>query len=345
MRKVGVEHAKPGMRLAEHIYNEAGVIRVQAGTALTDVLVTRLAEFGVAEVAIEDPRVDDLSVVESVPRAVITQGREILRALHENLRAAGAVEKTSLPFDDLLGLVHSIEEGLASAGQGTVEITPVARVEDCPYLNPINAAALAMFVTEKAGLPKRVVDVGLGALLCDVGMVFAEEQEKHPDYSLRVLRQDARFSAYSRAIVFQHHERHDGSGFPRGIAGNDIDPLARIVSVADTYCSIISEGNPMGERLSRQEAFDYVTSTAGFEFDRTTVMGVMQYVAPYPVGTMVKLNGGEKGVVTRVYKGLTTRPTVRVFYEADGSEALQMREIVLAAAENQTVLVTEVLRD
>ncbi len=48
----------------------------------------------------------------------------------------------------------------------------------------------------------------------------------------------------------------------------------------------------MGERLTPQEAFEYVISAAGFEFERTTVLGVMQYVSLYPVGTMVRLNTG-----------------------------------------------------
>jgi len=56
---------------------------------------------------------------------------------------------------------------------------------------------------------------------------------------------------------------------------------------------------------------------------------------------MVQLNTGEKGVVTRVYKGLTTRPTVRVLYDASGAETAQTRDIALAAPENQTVLVVQ----
>ena len=56
---------------------------------------------------------------------------------------------------------------------------------------------------------------------------------------------------------------------------------------------------------------------------------------------MVQLNTGEKGVVSRVYKGLTTRPTVRVLYDAGGAEMTQPYDIALAAPENQTVLVAQ----
>jgi len=202
-------------------------------------------------------------------------------------------------------------------------------------------AAVAMFVAMKAGLARRSHDVGLGALLCNIGTALTDDPARHPEMSLKVLRQDQRFSAYSKAIVFQHEERHDGSGYPRGLAGDGIEPLARMVAVADMYCSLIADGNQISQRLSAHEAFDYVTSAAGFEFDRTTVLGVMQYIAPYPVGTMVQLNTGEKGVVTRVYKGLTTRPTVRVLYDASGAETAQTRDIALAAPENQTVLVVQ----
>ncbi|HOO31037.1 MAG TPA: HD domain-containing phosphohydrolase [Bacillota bacterium] len=346
MRRIAVEHMKPGMTLAEGIYNGSGVTQVSPGSVLSETAIARIRQLGISHVFIEDPRTDDLVIRDAVPWNVAARGRELLRDFEERVREAGGPDHVKVPFDDLLELVHDIEDGLQGTDLNVLEIPPVTRPEDYRYAYPINVAALSMFVTAKAGLPRRTTDVGLAALLLDIGMELApEEPEKHPEMSLAVLRQDERFSAYSRAIVFQHEERHDGSGYPRGIAGDDIDPLAKIVSVADMYCSLISEGNPMGERLAPQEAFDYVTSAAGFEFERTTVLGVMQYVALYPVGTMVRLNTGECGVVTRVYKGLTTRPTVRVLYGADGVEVARPYEMVLAEPEHQTVLVAGVCED
>ncbi len=341
MIRVVSEQIRPGMKLAEHIYNEAGVVRLHAGTVLNESAVARLAGVGCGAIAVEDPRTEDVVVVHSIPREAMTRGHQLMRQFREHVQAAGEAEGVRVPFDDLLALVRDIEESLEASGQNTIEVSPLAAADEFDYIVPLNTAAVSMFVAAKAGLARRAHDVGLGALLCDIGTALTDDPSRHPEMSLRVLRQDQQFSAYSKAIVYQHEERHDGSGFPRGLAGNDIEPLARIVSVADMYCSLIAEGNQMGQRLSPQEAFDFVTSAAGFEFERTTVLGVMQYVAPYPVGTMVRLNTGERGVVTRVYKGLTTRPTVRVLYDADDVEAREPRDIVLAAPENQTVLVAQ----
>ena len=181
-------------------------------------------------------------------------------------------ENVRVPFDGLLELVRAMEESLESVNQNTIEVCPLTEADEFDYVVPLNVAAVSMFVAAKAGLARRSHDVGLGALLCNIGTALADDPTRHPEMSLRVLRQDQRFSAYGKAIVFQHEERHDGSGYPRGLAGDGIEPLARMVAVADMYCSLIAEGNQMGQRLSTQEAFDFVTSTAGFEFDRTTVL-------------------------------------------------------------------------
>ena len=341
MIRVLSAQVKPGMKLAEHISNHAGVVQLHAGTILNDSSASRLREAGFSSVAVEYPGTDDVVVTHSVPRELMDHGRELLRAFYGHVRDVGAPENVRVPFGDLLELVQAMEESLELVSQNTIEVCPLTAADEFDYVVPLNVASVAMFVAAKAGLARRSHDAGLGALLCNIRTALTDDPARHPEMSLKVLRQDQRFSAYSRAIVFQHEERHDGSGYPRGLAGDDIEPLARMVTVADMYCSLIAEGNRVSQRLSAQEAFDYVTSAAGFELDRTTVLGVMQYIAPYPVGTMVQLNTGEKGVVTRVYKGLTTRPTVRVLYDAEGAEIVQTRDIPLAAPENQTVLVAQ----
>jgi HD-GYP domain-containing protein (c-di-GMP phosphodiesterase class II) len=217
-----------------------------------------------------------------------------------------------------------------------------------------------MTVAKRSGLGSRTMEVGVGALLHDVsipllpreithkrGPLDESEEEsvrKHPALGLQILRRIKHSGPYARAIVYQHHERHDGSGYPRGLRGDEIDPLARIVSVADAYSAMV-EPRPYREGQPRQEVFEYLMSAAGYEFGRETVQGCLQYLAPYPVGTMVRLNTGEKGVVVRVSKGLGTRPVVRVFTDKDGRNLAQTYDLDLAQSANQTKLITVVCDD
>lgn len=337
MRRVFAAHVKPGMVLAEHLANDAGVVQMHAGTTVTEAGAARIAALGYGSVAVHMAGAEDVEFTDPVPRHVMAAAKGILTDFFERARAAGAPESVSVPYDELLQLVHGVEQGLKDARANVIDISPTFSADDFFWVNAVNVAAVSMFVASKAGLSKRAIDIGLGALLCDIGSAFGSG-EQHPEMGLRVLRQDTRFSAYSRAIVYQHHEKHDGSGYPRRLAGNDIDPLARMVAVACAYCSLVSAGNPEGMHLPANEAFEYVTSMAGFEYDRTTVLGVMQYIAPFPVGCVVELSTGERAIVTRVYKGLTLRPTVRL---ADSSK----RVLVLAEPENQTVLVTRLCVD
>jgi response regulator RpfG family c-di-GMP phosphodiesterase len=136
------------------------------------------------------------------------------------------------------------------------------------------------------GLDKKALrDLELGALMHDIGKIGVpdailrkpaklndEEWEKmklHPLHGQRILRNIAFLEGATR-IVAQHHEKWDGSGYPSGLRGEDIDFGARIFSVADAFDAIISDrvyrkGRPYNEALEELE------KNAGTQFDPLVV--------------------------------------------------------------------------
>ena len=360
MRKISVKNLKVGMTIAQNIYSPSGSIVVPANTAVQQVHIDRLRGLGIREVVIDDPRVRDLELSESISEKTRTEALAVLRLVFDAVARSTRLEEIDIPYSDVRRIVLEIESDLASNKSDIVTLIDCPSPEEYLEIHSLNVAILSIMVVKRAGLGSRTMEVGIGALLHDIGMPLIpreirlkngpltdEEREKvrkHPALGLAILRQVSGSSPYARAIVYQHHERHDGSGYPRGLRGSEIDPLARIVSVADTYTAM-TEPRPYRDRLSPQEAYDYLMSAAGFEFDHQTVQGTLLYIAPYPVGTMVKLNTGEKGVVTHVSKGLGTRPVVRVFYDPEGRALPKTYDLDLSAAENQTRLIVEVCDD
>lgn len=360
MRKLAVKNLKIGMTIAQSIYSTSGSIVIPAGTVVQQAHIDRLRNLGIHDVVIDDPRVRDLVIPESISERTRVEAIGLLRQVHDSVSRVTRIEDIEIPYDGVLEVVSDIEDDLAEQASDIVTLIDCPSPDDYLEIHSLNVAILSIATARRAGLGARTKDVGVGALLHDVGMSLIpdeirlkrgklepEEMEtvrKHPALGLAILRQVSRSSVYACAIVYQHHERHDGSGYPRGLRGTEIDPLARIVSVADAYCAM-TEPRPYRQRLLPQEAYDYLMSAAGFEFDLQTVQGTLMYVAPYPVGTMVKLNTGEKGVVTRVLKGLGTRPAIRVFYDAEGKALAKPFDLDLSDTENQTRLVTEVCDD
>jgi HD-GYP domain-containing protein (c-di-GMP phosphodiesterase class II) len=125
-----------------------------------------------------------------------------------------------------------------------------------------------------------------GALLHDIGKIaippaILDKEGKLTEEELQVMRDHPRIGArilepiggaYVKAIpvVSQHHEWWDGSGYPNGIAGDEIELLARIYAVADVYDALISD-RPYRPGLSRQEVIDFIQEKSGTQFAPSVV--------------------------------------------------------------------------
>lgn len=109
-------------------------------------------------------------------------------------------------------------------------------------------------------------------------------------------------------VTQQHHERYNGSGYPLGLMGDQIHPLARIVMVADTYDALVSDRSQRGA-WSSLESLTYLTSQSGKLFHEEVVKTLYRIAYPYKVGDRVKLNIGF-GVIESFDE--TYNPLVRV---------------------------------
>ena len=155
-------------------------------------------------------------------------------------------------------------------------------------------SALAVLIGHQMKLaPERLRALGYGALLHDVGkigtpdavlhkngMLSPEEYEiirGHPIHGEQILS-SAGAGAVERAVVRYHHERWDGSGYPDGLAGQQIPVEARITAVADVYDALRS-ARAYRDAWSRESAVLHIEADAGRHFDPTCVTAFLQVVA------------------------------------------------------------------
>src|SRR5690606_30738575 len=104
---------------------------------------------------------------------------------------------------------------------------------------------------------------------------------------------------------------YDGSGYPKGLKGEQIHRFARVVTIADVFDALTSD-RPYRLAFSYHDAIIMMKEEEGTMFDPQFLRTFLARVAPYPVGCEVKLNTGEVGVVVRLNKGLPARPVVRL---------------------------------
>jgi len=145
---------------------------------------------------------------------------------------------------------------------------------------------LAMGLGRELGLPPDGIDLlHRGGLLHDIGKVgvppsildkagkLTEEEyaviKKHPSKGAEILEPIPNLQKII-PIVFQHHERFDGKGYPNGLSGEDISPHARILALADVVDALISD-RPYRPGWSREKVLAYTRENAGQQFDPEVV--------------------------------------------------------------------------
>ena len=142
-----------------------------------------------------------------------------------------------------------------------------------------------------------------------------------------IINQYPNFPNESKRMVLQHHERLDGSGYPKGVMGHDISELTQILSIADTYDAQISgrcSQPPVPPSRALSEL--YRAAVAG-QYASTLVQQLIHLLGVYPIGSLVRLNTGEQAVVVWVHSHSRLTPTIKLLKNASG-QPYEEQEII-----------------
>ncbi|HEY4637060.1 MAG TPA: HD domain-containing phosphohydrolase [Burkholderiales bacterium] len=176
--------------------------------------------------------------------------------------------------------------------------------------------------------------LGLIGLLQDVGMLKlpagipgrradlapAEDEifKTHVTHSVEILSQTAGLPAELPGLASLHHERYDGSGYPRGLKGGAISQMGAIAGIVDTF-DLLTAPAPYGMQMPPSNALNVLFQNRGTQFHAALVEQFIQCVGAFPVGSVVELNSGEVGVVITQNLVKRLQPRVMVVQDAVGN--------------------------
>jgi HD-GYP domain-containing protein (c-di-GMP phosphodiesterase class II) len=135
--------------------------------------------------------------------------------------------------------------------------------------------------------------------------------KKHPELGYRYARDNFELPTRSFLAILQHHERYDGTGYPLGKKGEEINEFARIVAVADVYDALTSD-KPYRKPMMPVAAFKHIISNNKKAFDPRIVKLFFDKVSPYPIGFTVHLPDGRDVIVAENIEGQPLYPKVKV---------------------------------
>lgn len=357
MRRVSIANLILGMILAQPVYGSTGAMLIPAKTTISQHHIDNLKKRGVSEVWIEDPRMEGVIIEDAVANPIKIKALQTVRTLFQKASKNKDKKEVIIPDAIINGIVSDMLDDIASARNRVLNTFQPATGENYLPVHTVNVAMLAMTIGRQMGLNDMALfDLGIGSLLYDLGMAFLseelllgkehfsdeefEELKNHTGYGFEALQKNVSVTATAQSIALQHHEKFDGTGYPRGISGDDIHVYSKIIAVADVYDSLLSD-RPNRNKFQPHEAYEYIMTAGGFDFDLDVIQAFTMCIAPYPVGTMVRLNTGERGVVSKVTWGLATRPTIRIFYNAKGEAITTKLDIDLAS--KPSILIDEII--
>ncbi|HEY3019755.1 MAG TPA: HD domain-containing phosphohydrolase [Solirubrobacteraceae bacterium] len=316
---------------------------LRSGAKLSDRYARALAEAGIHAVWVNDALSEGIEPADLVPPHVRERAaRGVSDALTGAREAFGRRQPLSPEVArDLASIVEQIAASVATHPGTALVLTDLAGADAYTHQHSIDVCALGLLLGKLLfdasgweddrgrhrvdGVDRRLLQLGLGLLLHDVGKLavpaaILNKREPLTDEELAVVRTHSEMGAdllagdaYSpvvRAIVREHHERWDGRGYPRGLAGERIHQLARIAAVADVYDAVTSE-RPYRPAQPPHVGVAVITGGAGTQFDPRVVEVFRRVVAPFPVGAEIALADGSVGVVAAVDADDPERPLVR----------------------------------
>ena len=217
----------------------------------------------------------------------------------------------------------------------------------------VNVAVIAGKLALGMALPsEQVIRAILAGLVHDVGMArlpksllsnpgrFTQEQReelrRHPELGAEILEPLGSRWEWLHRVVLQEHERRQGQGYPLGLTGGAIDPLARIIAVADVF-EALSHPRTYRSPNTALEALEQIATMGGEWFDPGVVSALVNEISAFPLDSFVQLTSGEIARVTSTNPENLFRPEVEVLWDTDWTRIDPPRRLDLSSEPGITV--------
>lgn len=236
---------------------------------------------------------------------------------------------------DLLEIVDETLKSLSRNNQALVTLSHIKRKSEHLLEHTFSVFCMALGVGQLMQLPaEELAILGLAAVIHDAGWVslpinlYKKETkytnieskivEKHVNLLKTVISSKQDLSPEVMRIAQEVHECCDGSGYPRGIDGDEIHPLSKVLAVVDRYDEL---ANGLGDYSG------YTPNGALLQLDQMTKAGkldnavreqLVSLLGVFPAGSTVRLNTGEKALVIESHHHAPDLPTVKIFYSRRG---------------------------
>ncbi|MDH5648782.1 MAG: HD-GYP domain-containing protein [Gammaproteobacteria bacterium] len=284
----------------------------------------RLAEMPLSENKVQAPAYQDRTPLEQElreARAIQTKARDAMREVVENVEKG---KKVDVPMAKKV--VGSMVDSVVRNPDALVCLSQLKDVSEYTALHSVRSAVLALAFGRHLVFSKEdLATLGMGAMLHDVGMARVPKEildkpggltpdefaimQKHIQWGIEILEKSGDVPPLALEFIKQHHERHDGSGYPNKLKGDQIGYVGGIGSIVDVYDAITSD-TTYHAALSAEEVLKMMYEWRHKDFNASLVEEFIKCMGIFPIGSLVELSAGGIGVVVTINRSRRLKPKV-----------------------------------
>lgn len=231
-------------------------------------------------------------------------------------------------YEDAKAMASSMAQTFLEEVELAVQHINVSASDEGRPFHSLNVMVLSLMLGKELELDEEEMsDLSFGALMHDIGQLHLPKKivnkpklskleletfHQHPRLGVAILSQLPDISREVMKVVYQHHEEYGGKGYPKGLKGDGITLLARIVSVADIYDRMINTRDPKLAQ-SPHKALAYLYAKKKEAFDPQCLDTFIKMLGVYPPGTVCRFTSGDVGVVMGVDPEDPLHPDVIIY--------------------------------
>lgn len=347
MSELFISEVKPGMRLEQAIVMPDGKTLLSSGTILSIKNIEKLHELNIKLINIADRYTHLITPIDKMQTQLVEDFTRMLRQIAPNSPEANKSDEVVKVANMLEKIILKIAKN-ETVLEFMVELRIIDKVK--LYDHSVHTAVLAGLVAGSMGLDvENILCAVTGGLLHNIGVAemptllnikeMTPPQQtlwrEHPTYGYYFAIQKNISRTIANCIQY-HHERYDGTGYPKGIKGEEIPLLARIISICTKYSAAITY-----ENISPYMAVEEIYGASGIYYDPEVVKAFVNNIPIYPLGVMVRLSTKEVGIVSNIRKNKGPRPIIKVYYNRVNRPITEDKIIDLGV--ERTIFIEEIL--
>lgn len=271
---------------------------------------------------------------------IVNKGKEAVVSMFQEARMGKAIEaEAAAP------LVEEISNSVLRNPGALISLARLKTADDYTFMHSVAVCALMIALARQLGLDdKQTREAGMAGLLHDLGKAtvpleilnkpgkLSDEEfaivRSHPVAGYKMLLEGSGVSEVAKDVCLHHHEKVDGSGYPKRLAGDAISLFAKMGAICDVYDAVTSN-RPYKPGWDPAESIKRMAEWQG-HFDPAVFQAFVKSLGIYPIGSLVRLETGKLAVVIEQGEQSLLKPKVKVFFSTKSQAYLKPEVIDLA---------------